>query len=77
MHIFLRLVVGTLQDGELLPFGEYDLEIVNGEIPDLKEKLGTVGWDAILYLVVKLETEHQYIIGEFAWNEELESWSVR
>jgi hypothetical protein len=43
MHIFLRLVIGTLQEGELLPFREVELELVGGEFPDLGESLGRDG----------------------------------
>jgi hypothetical protein len=77
MHIFLRLVIGTLQEGELLPFREVELELVGGEFPDLGESLGRDGWEAILYLVVKLDVEHQYMVGEFVWDEELEVWRVK
>jgi hypothetical protein len=50
---------------------------VGGEFPDLGESLGRDGWEAILYLVVKLDVEHQYMVGEFVWDEELEVWRVK
>ena len=76
MQVHLRLIIGTKQDGGLLPFGEHDLLLSSsGEFPPLTTYLtASAGWNAILYLVVKLDVEHQYIVAEYVWNDDSECW---
>lgn len=76
MEVFIRVVIGTLQDDELLPFSEHDINIssnqsINHFMTDY------AGWDAFVYLVVKLDEERQYKFMELTWDPEICNWITK